>query len=130
MTRQEAQKRIKNYFDSCYGLVLDKNQNPVSDDEGNPVYEVKHPFTLSGLALALGLDEREKLTSFTKNKAILYEVKCAMLRIEQYAEERLFAKESNITGIKLYLAVNFKRWSGQELEQDDQLPSEFNKWAE
>lgn len=131
MTRKEVQKRIKAYFDSRYGPVLDRNKAPVTDENGNTMYEITNPPTLSGLALWLGLDEREKLTSFTKNKAIIHDVKCAVLKIEEYAEERLFFKDANTAGIKLYLAVNFKRWSGEELNaDDDELPQEYNKWAE
>lgn len=130
MTRSEAQKRIKEYFDTRRGPMLDKNKNPVTNQNGEIIYETVYPPTLSGLALALGLDEREKLTSFTKNKAILHDVKCAMLKIEEYAEQRLFSKDANTSGIKLYLAVNFKRWCGEELTEEDDLPQEYNKWAE
>ena len=125
------QRRIKAYFDSRYGYVLDKSGNPVYDESGNVLNEITHPPTLSGLALALGLDEREKLTTFTDKADILHDVRCAILKIEEYAEQRLFAKDANTSGIKLYLAVNFKRWSGEDLSQEDlELPQEFNKWAQ
>ena len=131
MTKSEAQQKIEAYFSGLEGLLLDKNKNPVADKEGNAVYDTIHPPTLTGLALALGLDEREKLLTFTKNKEILSLVKKAMLKTEQYAEEKLFSKEFNTAGIKLFLSVNFKRWSGEALaEEDAQLPEEFNKWAE
>jgi len=131
MKRTEVQRRIKNYFDSRYGPVLDRNRNPVTDENGNVITEIINPPTVSGLALALGLDEREKLTAFTKNKAVLHDVKCAVMRIEEYAEERLFFKDANTAGIKLYLAVNFKRWAGEDIPvEDEELPEEYNKWAE
>ena len=131
MTKSEAQQKIEAYFSSLEGILRDKNNNPVADSDGNAVYGIIHPPTLTGLALALGLDEREKLLTFTKNKAILSLVKRAMLKTEQYAEEKLFSKDFNTSGIKLFLSVNFKRWSGEELtEEDAQLPEEYNRWAE
>ena len=130
MKKDEVKKRINTYFESRYGQVLDRNRNPVYDSEGNPVYEIVRPPTLSGLALAIGLESREALTTFTSNKSILREINKAILRVEEYAEERLFSKESNTAGIKLYLAVNFRRWSGEEPEGDDELPEEYDSWAE
>ena len=130
MKKDEVKKRINTYFESRYGQVLDRNRNPVYDSEGNPVYEIVRPPTLSGLALAIGLESREALTTFTSNKSILREINKAILQVEEYAEERLFSKESNTAGIKLYLAVNFRRWSGEELEGDDELPAEYGSWAE
>ena len=131
MKRDEVQKRIDAYFESRYGPVLDRNHNPVCDSDGNYIYEIVRPPTLSGLALAIGLDSREELTLFTANTAILRDVRRAMLRVEEYAEEKLFSKESNTTGIKLYLAVNFKRWSGEEVtDESEELPDEYNSWAE
>ena len=71
------------------------------------------------------------MTTFTKNKGVLREIRKAILQVEEYAEERLFSKESNTAGIKLYLAVNFKRWSQDELEGDsEELPEEYSSWAE
>lgn len=130
MKKDEVKKRINTYFESRYGQVLDRNRNPVYDAEGNPIYEIIRPPTLSGLALAIGLESREALTTFTSNKSILREINKAILQVEEYAEERLFSKESNTAGIKLYLAVNFRRWSGEEIEGDDELPEEYGSWAE
>ena len=130
MKKDEIKKRINTYFESRYGQVLDKGRNPVYDADGNPVYEIVRPPTLSGLALAIGLESREELMTFTSNKSIMREIHKAILRVEEYAEERLFSKDSNTAGIKLYLAVNFKRWSGEVLEGDDELPEEYCSWAE
>lgn len=129
MTKDEAQKRIKAYFDSRYTPVTNRNNEPITDENGKIVYEMSRPPTLSGLAVALGLDEREKIMTFTKNKAILSEVRRAVLQIEEYAEERLFSKDASTSGIKLYLAVNFRRWAEQDAESFT-LPDEFVKWAE
>ncbi|MBQ9940506.1 MAG: hypothetical protein IJO74_03085 [Clostridia bacterium] len=131
MKRQDVQKKINAYFESRYGPVLDKGKNPVMDEAGNIIYEIVRPPTLSGLALCLGLDSREKLTVFTKNKAILSDVNRAILQVEEYAEEKLFSKESNTSGIKLYLAVNFKRWASDDAVQEaEDFPEEYNSWAE
>lgn len=129
MTKSEVQKRIKAYFDSRYTPMKDRNNVPITDEDGKPVYEMSRPPTLSGLAAALGLDERDKLMTFTKNKAILGEVRRAVLRIEEYAEERLFSKNASTSGIKLYLSTNFQRWSERETEKFV-LPDELAKWAE
>ncbi len=129
MTKAEAQNRIKAYFDSRYTPLTDRNNMPITDENGKILYEMSRPPTLSGLAVALGLDEREKLMTFTKNPAILREVKLAVLRIEEYAEERLFSKDASTAGVKQYLAVNFRRWSCEAADSFE-LPEEYAKWAE
>lgn len=86
------------------------------------------PCTVTGLALALGLESREELYLF-KEKEKRRLINRALLRIEEYAEERLFSKEG-FSGIKMYLITNFERWQDKnEGETDAGIPDSVSKWA-
>lgn len=80
--------------------------------------EKKRPPTVTGLSLALGCDAREELAAYTDRRGEL--IRNALLRIENSAEEKLFSKE-HFSGAKLFLEVNFSRWSGETREDFDAL---------
>ncbi len=125
----EAEKRINAYFASRTSVAVDKNGNPILDDTGKVQMKVTLPYTLTGLALALGLETREELFEFEDEK-IKRLVKKAVLKVEEYAEERLFSKEA-FSGVKLFLSVNFERWKDSADGSDDEyvLPEEVEKWT-
>ncbi len=128
-TTKELEKRIEKYFSSRLSPLVDKNGDAVLDDNGKPQMKNTLPYTLTGLALALGLESREALFSFEDEKMQRL-VKMAVLRIEEYAEERLFSKEA-FSGVKLFLSVNFDRWRDSEKESDEDylLPEEVKEWT-
>ena len=125
----DAEKRINAYFASRTSVALDKNGNPILDDTGKVQMKVTLPYTLTGLALALGLETREQLFEFEDEKTKKL-VKKAILRVEEYAEERLFSKEA-FSGVKLFLSVNFDRWKDTRDDTDDEyvLPEEVETWT-
>ncbi len=81
--------------------------------------EEKRPPTVTGLSLALGCSAREELLAYTDRRRGQL-VRNALLRIENGAEEKLFSKEY-FSGAKLFLEVNFSRWSGEGGEDFDAL---------
>ena len=95
---QELKQRIEEYFALCE--------------------EQRRPPTVTGLSLALGCSAREELGGFSDRRAQL--IRNALLRIENSAEEKLFSKEF-FSGAKLFLEVNFSRWSGEGREDFDPL---------
>lgn len=129
---KDLQKRIEEYFESRLEPVRDKNGNPVLDGDGNPKRDTARPATLTGFALALGLESREALYEF-KDGRMRRLIRQGILKIEEYAEERLFSKDG-FSGIKLFLSVNFERWSNAKAEEPEDgeevvLSDEIKKWA-
>ena len=127
----ELERRINKYFNSRLREQYGKNGEMILDNKGKPIKRADIPCTLTGLALALGLDSREALFEF-QDEEMARLVKMAIMRIEEYAEERLFSKEA-FSGVKLFLSVNFDRWQDKSGDSDDDdyvIPEEVKKWSE
>jgi len=56
----------------------------------------EEPYTITGLALALGFTTRQSLINYEGREEFLDTVKTAKLRVEQFAEKKLFGP--NATG--------------------------------
>lgn len=108
---EEIGEKIERYFRSCEPVqALDDECAPVFDKNGAPVYAVQEvPLTVSGLAIALGFGSREELLSYHGKPFAENAIRSALLRIENYAEERLFDKGQS-SGAKYFLEGNFKSW--------------------
>lgn len=108
MSPEHLQCMVAEYFESCNGPLIDKWGQLVYDKQGNPVKVQVKPYTVSGLALYLGvstqtlkkyreglvddlLDEMHAETDdrLTFAKVILN----AKQTIEAYAESRLYDKD-------------------------------------
>lgn len=129
-TLNELKRRIDDYFKSRLAPMTDKNGIPLTDENGCIIKKVAFPYTLTGLALAVGCESREELFSFEDPEMSRF-IKMSVMRVEEYAEERLFSKEA-FSGVKLFLAVNFDRWrdGAETVESEDcELPESFGRWA-
>ena len=130
-TLSELKRRVENYFASRLMPVLDKNGNVILDEKGKPVKKIALPYTLTGLALAIGVESREELFNFKDEEMQRY-IKMSVLKVEEYAEERLFSKEA-FSGVKLFLSVNFDRWKNLDASDSDEgeylLPESVQKWT-
>ena len=113
-TKEELQKKIDEYFEDCAGtpLVNEKGEQLV-DKRGNPVLVNARPPTITGLALALGLNSRQALLNYQGRKEFNDTITRAKSRVEQYAEERLFDKDG-ANGAKFSLANNFDGWKEKQ----------------
>lgn len=79
---------VDRYFESCAGV-------PGTDADGLPVMIGETPPTICGLSLALGFKDRRMFTEQRKRgPAFLEVVQYARLRVEEYAERRLYDPES------------------------------------
>lgn len=109
---EEVNAKIERYFRSCEPVqAVDDECVPMFDKNGAPVYAVQEvPLTVSGLAIALGFGSREELLSYRGKPFAENAIRSALLRIENYAEERLFDKGQS-SGAKYFLEGNFKAWS-------------------
>lgn len=126
LTEDSAKKRILAYFASRMTEKRDTEGNVLLNKSGEVLYDEK-PCTVTGLALALGFSQREALFQI-KNKKIKVLVDRALLKIEEYAEEKLFCKDT-FHGAKLFLEANYKRWQGEEGEEIAGL-GVCSQWAE
>ncbi len=125
-TAQELKKRMDKYFNSRVETQTDEKTQKKKK-------QIICPYTLTGFALALGLESREELYTF-KDPKMQSLIRRGILRIEEYAEERLFSKDA-FSGVKLFLSVNFDRWrdlkGGVEEHTDaDLLDEQAKKWAQ
>lgn len=110
LSPEHLQSMVNEYFESCMGPLFDKWGNLVKDDNGDLVKTQVKPYTLSGLALFLGLST-ETLRKYRNGQldTILDELKAetedcltfsrvilrAKQTIEAYAEGRLYDKDGS-----------------------------------
>lgn len=118
-TPEEMQEKIDEYFKDCEGHpLLNDNGRPVMDKFGYPIVIDRKPLTVTGLALALGFTNRQTLLNYQhRSKKFQEVVERAKLRIENYAEMRLYDKDGS-NGAKFNLQNNFRHWNADK-EKDD-----------
>ena len=92
---EEMQKEIDAYFKKC-----DEN---------------KEPYTVTELAMTIGLD-RKQLIMYSGKDEFYYTIKAAKAKVESYAEKSLY-RASNVTGIIFSLKNNFNWVDRQEIDQ-------------
>lgn len=116
-SRKELCEKIESYFESVgTHVVTDNEGNTVFDKHGNPVMREKIP-TVTGLARHLGMKSRQTVINY-KNSEQFGDIICeARMRIEEYAEERLYDREGQ-RGAEFNLKCNFG-W-GKETEEENQ----------
>lgn len=125
-TPEEMQEAIDAYFEDCKGHPLtDANGQIIFDKYGNPFIVDVKPLTVTGLALALGFTSRRALLDYQGRGKYKEIVEAAKLRIENYAEMRLYDKDG-MNGAKFNLQNNFRHWDADKAVQDDKKPPAIN----
>ena len=110
LTPEHLQSRVDEYFESCMGPMFDKHGELVRDAQGNLVKTQVKPYTLSGLALHLGVST-QTLKKYREGRldTILDEMRAetedvltfsrvvlrAKQTIEAYAEGRLYDRDGS-----------------------------------
>ena len=124
-TVEEMQQAIDAYFADCDGKVLkDDEGKPMVDKNGFPILYDVHPYTITGLALALGFNSRQALLNYQAKAEFHDTIMRAKAKVERYAEERLYDKDG-ANGAKFSLANNFEGWrEKQSIEAE--VTSEMN----
>lgn len=113
------QKRVDEYFIYCKGKTLtDEEGNAVTDKYGNPVIIDAHVPTVTGLARFLGFKSRQALLNYQERDVFKPVVEMAKMRIEEYAEERLFDRDG-VQGAKFTLCNNFG-WSEKQPDETEE----------
>lgn len=110
-TPEELQKHIDGYFKSCMAILRNKDGEIIYQD-GEPLYIQTKPYTLSGLALHLGITTNTLRTYQAKARAGLIRpeyadiVLTARQRIEEYAEGQLYSRDGS-RGSEFVLRAGF-----------------------
>ncbi len=108
--KEELEQKIEDYFKKCEGIVLKNDKGEIIfDKNGQPVIINRRPITMSGLANALGFQSRQSLLNYEGKKEFMDTIMRARARVEQFAEESLFDKNT-ANGAKFSLANNFEGW--------------------
>jgi hypothetical protein len=118
----KMQKKIDEYFASCFSPKTDKAGQIIHDKNGNEILEQVRPFTMAGLAYALGMS-RTSLINYQRKTEFFHAITQARRRCEVYAEERLFDKEG-CQGAKFSLINNYESWKDKS-ELDHGLADSF-----
>lgn len=114
----DMQEMIDAYFKECEGRIMtDMNGDTVYDKFGYPVVIDRKPLTVTGLALALGFTNRQSLLNYQGKKAFQAIIEKAKLKIENYAEMRLYDKDG-ANGAKFNLQNNFRNWNADKAAQE------------
>ena len=129
VTPQHLECIVKEYFESCNGPLIDRHGQLVYDKNGDLVKTQIRPYTISGLALYLGVTT-ESLKKYTRYHIdyIFDEMRadvkdedrltCASVilnakhRIETYAESRLYDRDGS-NGAR-YVLDNAFKWTTQK----------------
>lgn len=138
MSPQHLQSMIDEYFESCNGPLLDRYGNLVYDKDGRLVKTQVEPWTVSGLALYLGVSTNT-LKKYRQGMIddLLTEMKAdtddymtfssvvlrARQKIEGYAEKRLYDKDGQY-GARFVLDNAFGWLSKKEQAEIDKMVQE------
>lgn len=124
-TKEEMELLIEQYFTDCDGeLLTDSNGEVKLDKWGNPIIIGRRPYTVAGLASALGFRSRQSLLDYQDKPEFMDTLMRAKLKIEVYTNERLFDRDG-VQGAKFSLMNNFKGYSEkQEIEQNTTIKSD------
>lgn len=131
MSPEHLQCMVNEYFESCNGPLIDKFGNLVYDKQGNLVKVQVKPYTVSGLALYLGVctdtlrkyrrnrvdDLLDELHAETDDRLTFARVILnAKQTIEAYAESRLYDKDGQ-RGAQFVLDCCYN-WVGHKEQAD------------
>jgi len=122
---EELERMIKKYFKSCWTQKVDLYGNLIyiKDKKGKKtnkkVMVQFKPYTLSGIAVTLGID-RDTLLNYSKKKKFVGTIKRAKQMCQQYAEESLFIGK-NPAGAIFNLKNNYGWKDKQETEHTGSL---------
>ena len=106
-TAAELQAAVDKYFESCRGSYRQDDTGAYAlDKSGRPILDGAVPFTITGLQRALGFKSRQSLLNYGGRKQYADIIQRARLRVECYAEERLFDRDG-YAGAAWLLAVAF-----------------------
>ncbi len=106
---EDFQENIDQYFESCLDRKYEFKEDEYGERQRTEVVRQVKPFTMSGLAVALGVG-RTTLWNYSHKSKEFHDVfLLAKSRCEAYAEEYLFSGK-NTTGVVFSMKNNFDGW--------------------
>ena len=126
-TPEALAKACKSYFNSCWRPKVDERGVFIYTPEGKLVFEQYRPYTMSGLALFLGISS-EALRKYGKEEEYEEIISTARQYVEMYTEEQLM---NGLNTAKVSLEHNFG-WGKSEETGDGKLEVKLGKaeeWA-
>lgn len=117
-TVEELESKIDEYFAYC-----DNRIRQVYSAKSEGVIEVLDPapYTMSGLAVFLGMDRRS-LLNYSKNEKFFPTIKAARDKVEVDVEERMNDKQTFTPGLIFNAKNNFDWKDKSEIDQNIRLP--------
>src|SRR3954452_6749963 len=109
-TVEQLDLAIQNYFAECDPHTTQALVETGRDSKGNMLFDTRtvlteqKPYTMAGLARALGLD-RKTLLNYKKRDEYFPSIQAAIDRCEEYAESQLYGPYAN--GAKFNLQNNY-----------------------
>lgn len=129
---QQLQAEVDQYFESCYGPLIDWKKNELVYDKNGEVVKVQvEPFTVAGLAYYIGVPTEvlDKITwgwfdsledTTDEDELCSAILKRAKQRINLYAEKRLYDRDG-VVGAKFVLDHHFKMIGQKESAEIEAL---------
>lgn len=125
-TVDELDLAIQNYFAECDPHTTKALVETGRDSKGNMLFDTRtvlteqRPYTVSGLALALGVS-RQTLLNYREREEFFDSIEKAVQRCESYAESQLYGPYAN--GAKFNLANNYsgkhQPWTDRQVVAGD-----------
>lgn len=109
-TVEQLDQAIRGYFDSCDPHTARRIVDCGINESGETIWREREvmteqkPYTMSGLARALGIS-RQTLLDYSERDQFLDSLRAAKQRCEEYAESQLYGPYSN--GAKFNLTNNY-----------------------
>lgn len=111
-TLEELQKKIDEYFEYCDNRLVQGYDNKTNEQFA---YISPEPYTMSGLALSLGISRRT-LINYKRRYGFFPTIKKAKRKVEADMERRLLDRNTFTPGLIFALKNNYQ-WK-DKLEQD------------
>lgn len=122
-TVEELQDKIDEYFDYCDN----KTKDMYSEKQGNMIVADPEPYTMAGLAYALGMS-RQTLIDYKNRDEFIDAIKKARDRVEADVERRMNSKDTFTPGL-IFNAKNNFGWRdkiAQEISNPDGSLNPYN----
>lgn len=111
--------KAEEYFKKCDGEMLkDGAGDYVLDKNGQPIIVGVEPYTVTGVALALGFNSRAQFIEYQNREDFEELITWCKTKCEEYAEKRLYDRDG-ANGARFSLANNFKGWSDKRTIEAD-----------
>ena len=125
---EELQKKIDEYFDSCFEEEWEQTEDgwkPVLDKDGNVKKRRVKPWTITGLAVALGSDRSTLIDYEKRNDELSHTIKNAKQKVQSFVEESLWEPKV-AAGVIFNLKNNFNWSDKQEIQHSGELTNKVD----